>query len=294
MMRFSRARPPREGGHPARTSRNLPGLGGLFFSALATLTIMTGCAHGTRKAGSHHGPWGQGATASPGWSAIGHAAREAAMDPYTWIPAAGALGLQIGHADNHIANWARRERPIFGSTKTASDVSNWLQFSALGTYAILGLNAPDDPADAWSDKGAGFGVGAGAIIGTIGLTLPLKSAVHRLRPNGSDHQSFPSGHTSLVAVNSRLASDVLTSYGLSPNQNFAANAGLFTLTAATGWARIEAGEHHPADVLAGAALGNFLAVFATRAFLRPGPDSTARLQLSLTPAGGVLGFTKTF
>src|SRR3546814_12318842 len=41
-----------------------------------------------------------------------------------------------------------------------------------------------------------------------------------------------------------------------------------------------AGKHHPTDVLAGMALGNFLAVFASEAFLAPATGD--RLQLGVT------------
>ncbi|HEY9549105.1 MAG TPA: phosphatase PAP2 family protein, partial [Kiloniellaceae bacterium] len=59
------------------------------------------------------------------------------------------------------------------------------------------------------------------------------------------------------------------------------------LAVMTGWARVEAGAHHPADVLAGLALGNFLAVFASEAFLAPATGE--RLQMGVAPQGdGVL------
>lgn len=222
------------------------------------------------------------------------AAFDSATDPFTWLPALGALGLQIGHADRHLANSLRHDRPIFGSTNTAKDVSNYLSLAPMAVYAALGLGAPDAANQEWSDKGGGFSVGAGAIISTVGLGLALKSAVHRQRPDGSDHQSFPSGHTSLAAVNARLASDVLNSYNLSSGQRLFANAGLIALTATTGWARIEAGKHHPADVLAGAALGNFVAGFATRAFLHAKSGAAASLQLELTPQGASFALSKAF
>jgi membrane-associated phospholipid phosphatase len=43
--------------------------------------------------------------------------------------------------------------------------------------------------------------------------------------------------------------------------------GLGTLTAATAWARLEANQHFPSDVLAGVALGHFFGAFFTDAFL---------------------------
>jgi hypothetical protein len=47
-------------------------------------------------------------------------------------------------------------------------------------------------------------------------------------------------------------------------------------------------------VLVGAALGNFLAVFSTRAFLHSGSASNARLQVKTLPGGGVVMFSASF
>jgi len=55
------------------------------------------------------------------------------------------------------------------------------------------------------------------------------------------------------------------------------DAGFISFGAGTSWARVEAGMHYPSDVLAGAALGHFIAAVVNDAFLgeRPvGKDST--------------------
>jgi membrane-associated phospholipid phosphatase len=44
-------------------------------------------------------------------------------------------------------------------------------------------------------------------------------------------------------------------------------AGNILTASAVGWARIEAGDHYPSDVLAGAALGHFLTSFICKAFM---------------------------
>lgn len=252
--------------------------------------VLGGCAH----TGGQRGDWGHGADLTPGWAAISRAAREAATDPYTWIPLAGAATLQIGDADDEISDWARREHPLFGSTSAAKDASDWLRLATLGSYAGIGLGAAGSDGQWWADKRAGFAVGAGTLLATKGITSVLKTTVDRTRPNGRNNDSFPSGHSSFSAASARLGSDALDSYDLTAGQHFAANAGLFSLVTATGWARLEAGEHRPSEVLVGAALGNFLAVFSTHAFLHPAFTGDARLQVATLPGGAVVTFSTRF
>jgi len=248
-------------------SRTLVSLGRCFrrLGPCALLAISLGACI-TGPAGSY---WGTDATAAPGWDRVAHAALKAAKDPFTWGPAAGAAALQIGDLDDEIADWANDETPLFGSRETASDASDWLQAASVAVYVGTGLAAPAPRGEWLSTKAKGFAVGAAAVAATAGTTALLKEIMDRNRPLGQDDDSFPSGHASLASVSARLAQDTLRYYDLPRETRIAADAGLAGLALTTGWARVEAGEHHPADVLAGAALGNFLAVFATEAFLRP-------------------------
>ncbi len=235
------------------------------YGTCALLAISLGACT-TAPEGSY---WGADATAAPGWDRIADAALKAATDPFTWAPAAGAAALQIGDLDDEIADWANDETPLFGSRATASDASDWLQAASVVLYVGTGLGAPAPRGEWLGTKAKGFAVGATAIVATIGTTALLKEITDRDRPLGQDDDSFPSGHASLVSVSARLTHETLGYYDLSRGARIAADAGLAGLALTTSWARVEAGEHHPADVLAGAALGNFLAVFATEAFLRP-------------------------
>jgi len=58
--------------------------------------------------------------------------------------------------------------------------------------------------------------------------------------------------------------------------------GLATLTAGTAWARVEARQHFPSDVLAGGALGYVLAAFFNDALL--GLDRPPDVVLTVQPA----------
>jgi membrane-associated phospholipid phosphatase len=74
---------------------------------------------------------------------------------------------------------------------------------------------------------------------------------------------------------------------LSPGVRTSLDVGLDALTIATGWARVEAGQHFPSDTLVGMALGNFVGAFVNRAFLGL-DDSNAAVALASTGQGLVL------
>ena len=222
--------------------------------------------------------WGAAGTAAPGWERIAEATLKAAFDPFTWAPAVGAAALQIEGLDGEIADWANDETPLFGSRETASDVSDGLRAASLAIYVGTGLAAPA-PRDDWlRTKAKGFAIGAATIAATFGTTSLLKETAARDRPLNQDEDSLPSGHASLASVSARLTHETLRHYELSRGARIAADTGLAGLALTTGWARVEAGKHHPADVLAGVALGNFIAVFATEAFLRPALGDSVALR----------------
>jgi membrane-associated phospholipid phosphatase len=80
---------------------------------------------------------------------------------------------------------------------------------------------------------------------TVAATWLLKHTVHKERPDGSNDESFPSGH---AAAAFEAASFIPRRYGVPawPGYLFATYCG---------WTRVEAKKHFTSDVLAGAALG---------------------------------------
>jgi membrane-associated phospholipid phosphatase len=264
--------------------RGLPAATGRRAALVTLLFALSACAAQPSGAG-----WGEGADFTPGWQRLGQAALTAATDPFTWAPAVGAAALQIGGADRDIADWANDHTPVFGSRNAASDASDWLRLASLGLYVGTGLAAPTGASgDPVFDKAKGFAVGVAALAATAASTEALKRVVARERPQGSGDDSFPSGHMALTATAARLTHQTLGYYGLTPGERIATDTGLAGLALMTGWARVESGEHHPADVLAGAALGNFFAVFATEAFLRPAGVRGVALGVSPSADGMML------
>src|SRR5206468_11191501 len=80
---------------------------------------------------------------------------------------------------------------------------------------------------------------------TLGTTYTLKYAVDERRPNGG-RQSFPSAHTSISFSGAEFM-----------RERYGWQYGLPAYAAASfvAYSRVEAGEHHPHDVVAGAAIG---------------------------------------
>ncbi|GAB2686049.1 phosphatase PAP2 family protein [Mucilaginibacter koreensis] len=86
--------------------------------------------------------------------------------------------------------------------------------------------------------------------GMMNLALfSLKHATHRLRPNGADRLSFPSGHTSNAFANAEFMAQELS--GNSPLYGVAG----YTLATTTGILRIYHQNHWFSDVVAGAGFG---------------------------------------
>jgi membrane-associated phospholipid phosphatase len=221
------------------------------------------------------------AGAGTGCTAAADAARAAARDPAVWAPLAGAAVFALGDLDEEVADWAREEPPLFGSNESAGNASDsireLLRVEALTLEAVHLWRARDRGAVAWLGPPA---AALGSALAVDALVNELKDATDRERPDGSDDRSFPSSHAGGAAVAAIAADEVL-------RRDFAGapwlapvrwtNAGLVALGA---WSRVEAGAHHPSDVLAGAALGAFLGRFA-HALLHD--DAPGALELHAAP-----------
>lgn len=91
---------------------------------------------------------------------------------------------------------------------------------------------------------------------TLGVTYGLKYTVNERRPNGGT-ESFPSGHTSI----SFCAAEFM-------RKRYGWEYGIPAYAAASfvAYSRVEAREHHPHDVVAGAAIGILSSCIFTRPY----------------------------
>jgi hypothetical protein len=215
--------------------------------------------------------WGQDVKLWPGVDRIKTAAKNAVLDPGTWVPAAGALVFQIDSWDRNLSHWASNNKPIFGTKQAADNASYYLVDILLGTYVITGLATPsgDKPKEwAWN-KIKAFSVGAGAWAVTSGVTEGLKDVTQRPRPDGSSNRSFPSSTSSQAAVYGSLACQNLDYLDIPKWADISLRGGIATLIGGASWARLEGKYHYPSDVLVGAALGNLIGRFFNDAFIGP-------------------------
>jgi hypothetical protein len=105
---------------------------------------------------------------------------------------------------------------------------------------------------------------------TVVTTYALKSAIHKQRPDGSDNDAFPSGHTSMAFQG---AAFLQQRYGW----KYAAPA--YLLATYVGYSRVNNDHHDSGDVLAGALIGIVASHYFTKPFY----------GLQLTPTAGING-----
>ena len=251
-------------------------------TAVFILLVLTGC--GTLKSGQG---WGENALYPVDWKRIPIAAKNAALDPVTFVPLIGAGVIAIGDWDHKISDWAVDHTPIFGSTDTAKD------FSGIGRTILVAegfgsaLFTPSgDEAGEWAlNKTRGLLV-EGAAFGVMGLaTDGLKSAVGRERPDESGDDSMPSGHASTSFAGAALANRNLDYIEMNRYARTSIKVANVALATSVAWARVEGEKHFPTDVLVGAALGNFTTRFIHDAFIGIEPDDKFSYYIEPSTSG---------
>jgi len=227
----------------------------------------------------------------PGWHRIRKAAVSAAIEPNTWIPAIAAAVFKIGDMDENLSDWSAEHTPVFGSQTGAKRASDHLRGATGVAYLITAMTTPggEEPKEWTAAKFKGIAAGAVALSLTHEVTGILKHETDRTRPDSSDDRSFPSGHASIAAAFSTLASRNLESLPLSHKNRIFLRAGFTTLAAGTAWARIEGKQHYPSDVLAGYAIGHFISAFINDAFLGLGHADDFGLTFEPSRNGVIVG-----
>ncbi|WP_296236948.1 phosphatase PAP2 family protein [Psychrobacter sp. UBA5136] len=104
----------------------------------------------------------------------------------------------------------------------------------------------------------------------VAATYALKTVIDKERPDGSDDDSFPSGHTSRAFQG---ASFIHKRYGLKYSIPAYIGAGFVA------YSRVDADEHDTADVLAGAALGVASSMYFTKSYY----DDQLHIAPNLSP-----------
>lgn len=187
-----------------------------------------------------------------------------------WAVGSYASGLSYGadgrvqdYFDSH--DWLGKSEPVFDQMGKAY---------TLGGITLLTL-------------GSGYGLKdeklkllgetfAESLFLTGVLTLSLKYATQRERPDGSDSLAFPSAHT---ATTFALATDVAVIYG--PWAGLPA----YALASTVALSRLDSNEHHLSDVVFGATLGTALALGTAQFHKKENPSLFIYPQLSTKTYG---------
>jgi membrane-associated phospholipid phosphatase len=226
-----------------------------------------------------------GGCAGPSWR---DAAVEAWQSPATWVPAAAAATFWITGADTGVSDWVKQHTPVFGSEESAREWSDDLRFWANRLMNVSQVAYFIDAEETSKPLGQAL-LGYAAAITATEAGLLIKQASHRPRPSGAAYSpSFPSQH----AARSFAYTATMKQTFIAANRDDALSKSIMALSWATSygtaWARVEAGAHYPSDVLAGAALGNFTALFLQKVMLpHDSPLYFSYDPLSSTMMGGV-------
>ena len=221
---------------------------------------------------------------SPSPADMKRAALDAVADPNTWLPALGATLFLVTDRDQAVSDWVRRKHPVFSSRSSARQTSDVLLYTSVGVALASSLWVPEDGEDPARPSRLAVQLGAMATNGLVTQTIKLGAG--RPRPDDSDNLSFPSGHASVAFTGATLARRNFARLDLQASTRTLLSVGAVSLAAGTAWARVEAGVHYPSDVLAGAALGNFVAAFVNDAFLREGVLADGAMRVNVLPLRG--------
>jgi membrane-associated phospholipid phosphatase len=170
-----------------------------------------------------------------------------ADDPWQWGPAATITALTpVAFAtDRQIAQEAP-EDALFGDNSTTS--GDFLS-------ALLGITPLALGAWSWhaGDDGRAMEVAGESLAATFVATQTLKIVTHRERPDQSNNDSFPSGHTSWAFAGA-------TYIGRFVDQQWDSKLGYLAWLPASyvGLNRLEGNKHWASDVAFGALLGTVL------------------------------------
>ena len=214
---------------------------------------------------------------------VGHVveiAKESAQEPETWIPFTAAAVIFATGSDDNISDWAIENTPVFGSQNSARRASEGLRNSLVAGMAVSSIFAPSP--DNEDSKFRTRRIAANALaFGTVaGIVEVGKLSFQRDRPNDRDDRSFPSGHSSGAFSSAILIEQNLNATIEQPWLRKSIKIGTLGSAAATAWARVEASEHFPVDVLVSAALSNLVVKTFYRSIVN-GEDQTKRPTIAI-------------
>ncbi len=160
--------------------------------------------------------------------------------------ALAGLSANVDHVDRNIKNYFQTRRPLDGVSKYGDMIGQGYYHMGVGAalFAAGELSNNKKLAD------TGIVTLEAFLINGI-ATEGLKYTTHRLRPNGGDHMSFPSGHASSTAA---VAASISAMYDWDP----AIAVPLYATAIFVGTSRIQDNMHYLSDVIAGLTIGTIV------------------------------------
>jgi len=162
-----------------------------------------------------------------------------------WLAPAALGAGTLAIFDHRISNAAKANPSLSGPSNAISNVGLIAPWAVPGSLWLMGSMKHDDHA---AETGR---LGIEAAVDSEVVMQVLKLATGRMRPNGTDTMSFPSGHSMEAFA---LAAVLSKEYHDKPLVVF----GSYGFATAVGLARVGALEHFPTDVVAGAVIGELI------------------------------------
>lgn len=215
---------------------------------------------------SKKGRWGKDALWPIKGSRIKDAFVKNATSPHVWIPLVGAGAVHWMGYDKKISKSQVEEKAVFTTPKNTSYWSDRLnQILLYEMYASI-LFTPSMNEDksltqyAISKAKGGFVVNMASSSSHWTRDM-LAKYFKRERPNHIDNLSFPSGHSAEAGSRNMLISKNLDTMDMNPYLRTGIKVVNTGMATGTLWARLEGERHYPSDILAGYAVGSFVAGF---------------------------------
>jgi hypothetical protein len=160
--------------------------------------------------------------------------------------ALAALTANVDHADRNLKTYFQTRRPMDRVSKYGDCLGQGYYHAGIGAALFAA-------GELWDNKklaDTGVVVLEAFLVNGV-LTQGLKYTTHRLRPNGGDHLSFPSGHASSAAA---VAASISEMY----DWDLKVAVPLYATVAFIGASRIQDNAHYLSDVIAGVTLGTIV------------------------------------
>jgi hypothetical protein len=195
----------------------------------------------------------------------------------------GLTGLAFT-VDHKVKDYFQERRPLNGISKIGDDLGQGIIEVGVGASLLAAGELSNNRRLA--DTGA---TTLEALLVNGIATEGLKYAVERVRPNGQDKMSFPSGHVSMTAT---LASSISEMY----DWNLRIAIPLYLTTAFVGASRIQDNMHYLSDVFAGATLGTVVGMSFAKFHKGKNSEKNVWDTMSISPVfdKDLKGFAFTF